>query len=193
MAVVLTVEVPDQKMLEVVEREQAEHDLEEQKDALGEAAQIPDQVQVAVHVPVDPVEGQIEFKYDGHVHQVSVLVWPANASLVAKNGFFILRDLTELVKLILQLQLRQLHLVDNLLSHLGVHRDIVQFGLAGHFILGSILARIKPHLVVVDDNELPAQPFIDFQMTGISTQGNRSVHFTFGEQFKRLAVFQGCL
>ena len=65
--------------------------------------------------------------------------------LIAEDSFLILRNLAELVILILELKLGKLYLIDDLLALLSVYQDVVKFSFTRNFVIGSILSRVKPH------------------------------------------------
>ena len=55
LGVVLAVQKLYKKVLEVVKRDEAEQDLEDYVETLGQSAQIPNKIEYAVHVPIDPI------------------------------------------------------------------------------------------------------------------------------------------
>ena len=69
--------------------------------------------------------------------------------------------MAELIVLVLKLQLGEVDLKDDLFAQLRVDRDILEPGLAGHFVTIGVFTRVEPHLVGDDDDKLSAQPVCD--------------------------------
>ena len=81
---------------------------------------------------------------------------------VRENLELVFGQLAELIVLVLQFQLCQLHLVDDFFTHLRVDWNPFDAGFLFDLSFGLILLRNETFLVHVDENELTGKPCFDF-------------------------------
>ena len=65
LGVILAIKILNEEMLEVVVRGDAEQYPQNYVETFCQSAQIPNKIENAVHVSIDPVKSQIKFKRNG--------------------------------------------------------------------------------------------------------------------------------
>jgi len=109
-------------VVELVELAEHEHKGETDADALVQTADVSYPIEQAVNVSIHTIESQVEFKCELCMHFVLELVGSRQLKPIRKDVHLILGNLAELDVGVLQVQVRQLHLVDDLFAYLGVNR-----------------------------------------------------------------------
>ena len=132
----------------------------DEEASFAEAANVADPVEDVVDLTVDLL--QVEVHLDRHCEHDAVLVVPrAPVDLIdAEDSLVVLRECADAEARILQLQVRQLHLVHVVLTDLRVERDVPRAGLLDDFAL-AVLLDPEPTAVVVEDEILATQPPVD--------------------------------
>ena len=144
--------------------EDGQNAAKEEEKAFVQTADVTDPIKYAVNITVDSVQGEIKFESDLHVHVIGELVGPVCRPFVAEHANVVLGDGAELHQRVLQVQVHDLHLVDDLLAHLRVYRDVDEFGFLCNFTLIKICSG-KPNLIPINDNEFASQPCLDLLFT----------------------------
>ena len=88
---------------------------------------------------------------------VQVLIWPIINVLIPKDAALVLRQSTELIVSVLQLQIRVLDLVDLLFALLSVDLDPLCPRLSRDLCIVVEVPRAEPHRVACDDHEFAPQ------------------------------------
>ena len=161
---IFAVKTLNHEVIKLIELDEGQDHSEKDHEALVKTPNITDPVQNTVHIPINSVQIQVELPRHLHVHIVWELIRPILLMLVAKDSPIIFRQLAELIVCVLQPQIRQLNLVNDLLTHLRIHGYVLKFELLAHLLLIAILARAEPLLVPGDHNKLALQPVLNLRL-----------------------------
>ena len=123
---IFAVKTFDHEVVKLIELDKGQDQAEKYHEALVKTPDIADPVQNTVHIPINPVQIKVELPRHLHVHIVRELVRPILLMLVAKYPPIIFRQLAKLIVCVLQPQIRQLNLVNDLFTHLRIHRYVLE-------------------------------------------------------------------
>lgn len=121
---------------------------------------------------------------------IEELVGPRDSLSAPENSALLFGQLTELIILVLELQIRQLYVINYLFPHLWVNRNIVHFGLFCNLTFCRKVKNVEPLLVKVYEDKLAAQPLCYIVVGLAHALASVSAIITSLEQEYKLAGFR---